>query len=403
MTGEAGLVNGVSQMKVLYYCPEYYYRHGGRTHARGFFGALGKLSSVSGSFLYPKGGSRDNSQNTGKNKFPRDNLGFLPPAARNIVRFFMPRRDLTAKLINEINTHGCDAIIIRTGTRQPIIRKIKKTCPDTTICLEINSIYFDESLPGLPLRALFQRWEVRRYSQADAIVVVSSYLKTYLVERGIKPAKILVNQNGVDAEAVDRAGSNEVKEKYGIPKDAFVIGYIGGMEPFRRLPEVIAYIARLRRAGNDDIYFLIVGDGAEMPAVQAAIKVEGDVLEGAVILAGWQEHSEIPKFLETFNLAIFPFTNDYCSPLKLFEYLGAGVPTIGPDTPAVREVFEDGVHLKMVGQDGSDFVSTVLYLKANPALAKDLSDKGRWLVLNEYTWEKNAERVVSHIQSMRSQ
>ena len=155
----------------------------------------------------------------------------------------------------------------------------------------------------------------------------------------------------------------------------------------------------MRRAGNDDVYLLLVGDGADMPAVKAAIQAEGESLENVVSLAGWQEHSEIPGFLKTFDLAIFPFTNDYCSPLKLFEYLGAGVPTIGPDTPAVREVFEDGVHLRLANQDGSNFISTILELKNNPQLRNALGRKGQQRVFGEYTWKKNAERVVSHIQS----
>jgi len=387
-------------VKILYYCPEYYCSHGGRTHARGFYGALKQLPAVSKSFLYPNSDFPEDLKNIRTETSSRGKLWFLPPTVRRIVQFFIPRPSLTRELLNEIQTNECDALVIRTGARQPTIRQIKKACPYTSVCLEVNSAYFDESFPDLPLRAVFQKWEVKRFDRADAIVVVSSYLRTYLVERGISPEKILVNQNGVDAEALDWIGSNGIRDEYGIPKDAFVIGYIGGMETFRRLPEVIAYIANLRRAGNDDIYFLIVGDGKDMPAVRAAIEAERDVLYDAVKLTGWQDHSKIPGFLATFDIAIFPFTNPYCSPLKLFEYLAAGVPTIGPDTPAVKEVFEDGVHLKVVKQDGSDFVNTILELKDNPEFRAELGAGGKQLVLNEYTWKKNADRVVRFVQSM---
>ena len=118
-------------------------------------------------------------------------------------------------------------------------------------------------------------------------------------------------------------------------------------------------------------------------------------------LTGWRPHSGIPGLLATFDIAIFPFTNAYCSPLKLFEYLAARVPTIGPDTEAVREVFKDGVHLKLVKQDGSDFKNAVLELRNDARMRDELSRRGQQLVLEEYTWEKNAQRVVSHIQNMR--
>lgn len=389
-------------MKILYYCPEYYCRHGGRAHARGFFDALKKLSSVSEAFLYPRNSPQLDSIYSQDEKPSRDKLWFLPPTLRPIVRFFIPRRKLARALIGEIKANSCDAIVIRTGVRLPALKEIKKACPDTVVCLEINSAHFDESFPGLPLRSIFQKWEVMRFNRADALVVVSGYLKEYLETHGVHSEKILVNQNGVDADAVNLSGVSDTREEYGIPDDSFVIGYVGGMETFRRLPEVIAYIAELVRAGNDDIYLLLVGDGSDMAAVQAAIQAEGEAFKNKVILAGWQEHVDIPRFLKTFDLAIFPFTNDYCSPLKLFEYLGASVATLGPDTSAVRQVFEDGVHLKLVKQDGSNFISTILELKKNPRLRIALGQKGQQLVLSEYTWEKNAERVVKHIQSKSS-
>jgi glycosyltransferase involved in cell wall biosynthesis len=385
-------------MKVLYYCPEYYYRHGGRTHARGFFGALQTLPAVSAAFLYPKddpdpGGAASGTAGKGRGK-----LRFLPPALRKIVQFFRPRPGLTAALINDIKQHDCDVLVIRTGTRLPALGAIKKACPNTVICLEMNSAYFDEEFSGLPFRRLAQQLEVRRFRPADGIFVVSSYVRDYLQARGIARDRIVVNQNGVNTTITDFTGVADVRAQYGIPANAFVIGYIGGMEEFRRLPEVVTYIAQLRRAGHRDIYFLVVGDGSDMVAVRAAIEAERSVLEDAVILTGWVPHADITGYLAAFDLAIFPFTNAYCSPLKLFEYLGAGIPTIGPDTSAVREVFEDNVHLRLVKQDGSDFVTAILDMKNNAALRVALGKEGQRLVLDEFTWERNAERVVQYIQ-----
>jgi glycosyltransferase involved in cell wall biosynthesis len=385
-------------MRILYYCPEYFCRHGGRIHARGFFRALSKLPSVSASFLYPSCAPRENLEKDANSRsFPREKLWFLPYTFRQIVRYFRPEHHLTEKLIDEIIQNRCNVIVIRTGMSLPSLRDIKNACPDTLICLEINSAFFDESFPELPFRSVFQRWEVARFNQADAFLVVSSYLKSYLESRGVSSTNILVNQNGVNAVSIDRTDLNDIKERYGVPNDAFVLGYIGGMETFRRLPEVVRYMAALRRAGNDDIFLIMIGDGSDMPAVQETINAESKHLKDFIKLTGWIDHSEAIRCLAMFDIAIFPFTNPYCSPLKLFEYIGAGVPTVGPDTPTVREVFEDGVHLKLVKQDGSDFINTILEMKADPRLRSELSQNGRRLVLDEYTWEKNAERAVEHL------
>ena len=386
-------------MKVLYYCPEFYFRHGGRTHARGFFGALEAMPHVTAG-LYPdkdKGEDRQKSVNT---ETSRDKLWFVPGKFRNVVRFFLPRPAIDKALIQEIRKHRYDMLVVRTGARIPTINNIRKACPGLAICLEVNSAHFDEDYHGLPLRRLFQRWEIRRFRGADAITVVSSYLLNYLVERGVQRHKLIVNQNGVNPVIADPANGVEVRKNFGIPDEAFVIGYIGGMEPFRRLPEVVAQLASMRREGHQELYLLMVGDGEDMPAVQEMIGSHSDALEGSVVLAGWQDHSMIPSFLAAFDMAIFPFTNDYCSPLKLFEYLGAGIPTIGPDTSAVREVFKDGEHLVLVNQDGTDFARKLLELKADAKRRIRLARAGQSLVLNEYTWEKNAARVMEHTRDL---
>ena len=265
------------------------------------------------------------------------------------------------------------------------------------MCLEVNSASFDEQFPQLPFRSIFQQWEVNRFRRADAITVVSGYLKDYLQKRGISEDKILVNQNGVNTEIIDLKSVTDLRERHSIPRDAFVVGYIGGMETFRRLPEVVGHIAELRRAGHRDVYLLIVGDGRDMQRVKEAVAEEFESFENAVILTGWVPHTEVAGYLATFDLAIFPFTNDYCSPLKLFEYLGAGLPTLGPDTSAVREVFQDDVHLKLVKQDGSDLVEKIKEMKHDPELRSRLGRAGQNLVLEEYTWEKNAHRLIEYI------
>ena len=387
-------------MKILYYCPEYYCNYGAQTHARGFYHALQALPGVSKTCLYPEEQPQHQAQGSQNKKHKRRKLWFIPPVMEKTIRYFWPKHILTQALINRIRIDDCDAVVIRTGFNQPDFNQLKKACPDVALCLEINAADFDEDFPGLPLKPVFQRWEVRRYNQADAITVVSSYLKSYLEKFGVHPGKILVNQNGASIGPIDLA-LDDVRKAYDIPENAFVLGYIGGMESFRRLPEVIGYIAEMRRHGNKDVYLMIIGDGADMQAAQDTIEAEGDALKDSVKLTGWQDHADIPKFLNSFDLAIFPFTNDYCSPLKLFEYLGAGLAAIGPDTSAVRELFEDGVHLKLVNQDGSDFISTVLALKNNAPMRSELGAAGQKLVLREYTWNKNAERIVEHIQEIK--
>ena len=387
-------------MRPLYFCKEYYCDHGGRTHAKEFFSAFSSLPEVTYAKVFP---SRVSSGERIAGLATRGKLSFLPTGWQSFLQFFKPRIDLTNKLIAEIDRGNFDTLIIRTGTNL-ILSRIKRAFPRLVICLEINSFKFDEHFQKIWFRSLWQSLEVRCLRQVHCFVVVSSLLKTYLVNRGIDESKILVNPNGVNFSIFrgrDTFDRERLRLAHKIPRGAFLLGYVGGMEPFRRLPEVIEQVAGLRRNGEEDIFLMIIGDGKDMPQVVEAIEKNRDVLDGWVSCLGWQPYERISEYIAMFDLAIFPFTNHYCSPLKLFEYLAMGMPTVGPDIPSVREVFEDGQHLFLVSQDGQDFCDIIIKLKNYPEIREKVARKGRQLVLNSFTWDHNARRVLSHIHQAR--
>lgn len=389
-------------MKILYYCEEYYCSHGGRTHAREFFSALQNARGITHADIFPRPKQTVSSPNH-SDVARNGRLRFLPKTWQTFVRCFVPRATLVKQLEEEIRTGNYDCLLIRASfQRNLMLGRLKKSLPQTVLVLEINSAYFDEKFHAIWLRRLWQSIEARRYRLADKIVVVSSYLKDYLVARGVLAEKICVNQNGVNPKLFAcqaTAEKSAQRRRLGIPEDAFVLGYVGGMEPFRRLKEVVERFAQMRHQGHHNLYLLLVGDGEDMPQVKAAIADHHPILSGWVQCLGWQPYEQVPTIISSFDIAIMPFTNPYCSPLKLFEYLAMGVPTVGPDTPAVREVAVDGVHLRLVKQDGSNFTQVITELKNSPAIRQQIATQGQRWVLENHTWEKNAERVMEHVRS----
>ncbi len=392
-------------MRVLYYCPEYYAEHGARTHAQEFFRALQGVSGVDEAFIYGDGLATGGSR-VGVKKNTEGRAGFLPKPLRRFYHFWKPKKALTRDVLATLKRHSCDVLIVRSGARIPSLRDIKRQCPDVTLCVEINAAFFDEAYPNIPFRRSIQQLEVDRFSHADSFFTVSRYLKDYLVERGLSEETVLINQNAVNVDVFHPLEKDEVfaqSLQLNIPHDAFVLGYVGGMEVFRRLPDVIDLFAKLRRQGSDNAFLLIVGDGTDRAAVEAKIKEHWQEISGWVACLGWQPYESIPKLISLFDLAIFPFTNPYCSPLKLFEYLAMEKAVLGPDTPAVREVFTEGQHLALVKSDGSDFCAKVVELMNSTELRVQLAEQGRLWVTQNYTWEKNATDVVEHIRSCSSE
>ena len=388
-------------MRILYFCEEYFCNHGARTHGREFFGALKSLPEVNYAIVMSRWNkpTQDNEDIIIRNKQGKGRFTFLPPTLHKFLGFFRPRPEIAEQIIRQAAKENIDILIVRSGRWNIPYTKIKKACPHIILCLEINAFVFDEHFHDIWFRPFWQRLEVQLLRHADCFVTVSSYLKDYLVRKGIEEERILVNPNGVNVKlfgGIHASERNIVRKQLEIPEKAFVLGYIGGMEPFRRLPEMAEAVADLRRQGENDIYLLIISNGSHGPLVTQTIQENQDSLDGWVSCLGRQPYEQIPFLMAAFDLAIFPFTNPYCSPLKLFEYLAMGLPTIGPDTPAVREIFEDGKHLLLVSQSGSDFKEAIVTLKNSPDLRKQLAMNGREKVLNSYTWLQNAKRVLDH-------
>ena len=395
-------------MRIIYYSREYYCHHGARTHAREFFSALKKQHSVSHVEVYPPVKANREvvaSDDTTSQKLRR----LIPDPVRRSIRLIVPSRNNIKCFKEAVVKNNIDIAIMRiSGSNLRIISQIKKELPELIVCIEMNSSPYAEALPGNKVwfRRFWENIEAKGIGRADCVTVVSSWLKKYLIEKGVAKHKIYFNPNGVNPGLFCRdknVNITKLRREFGVPDNAFVLGYAGGMEFWRRLPRLIEMIAELRRNNIKDIFLLMVGDGTDMPAVQAVIRENVESLNGYVWCKGRRPYEEIPRIMQLFDVAVFPFSNPYGSPQKLFEYLAMGIPTIGPDVPAVREVFINNKHLVLAKQDGSNFKEAIMTLKNSPDLARKLAEEGRKYVLDHYTWHQNAERVLSAIRTSDKQ
>ena len=81
---------------------------------------------------------------------------------------------------------------------------------------------------------------------------------------------------------------------------------------------------------------------------------------GQVADVGRKPYSELPGYCKAFDVALLPFVKneltENANPLKLREYLAAGLPVVSTDIPEAVAVAERGVYLA----DGADaFVTRV--------------------------------------------
>jgi glycosyltransferase involved in cell wall biosynthesis len=245
-----------------------------------------------------------------------------------------------------------------------------------------------------------RRCEQAVWGDAAAIFTISSAFAAIIRERGIPAERIHVIPNAVNPAAFTTTAEDvrEVRERYGLA-DSVVVGFAGSFARWHGLDLFCRALPALLE-DDEQVKVLLVGDGKLREAVEAEIMERG--LRERVIFTGWVPHERIPPLLEAMDIGVIPDSNEYGSPMKLFEYLFCGAVPVVPDYPPMRDVIEHGVHgLIFPRRDMAAMVAAIRRLLEQPALRREMAARGRALVRSRHTWAANAERVETVIRSLR--
>jgi glycosyltransferase involved in cell wall biosynthesis len=264
------------------------------------------------------------------------------------------------------------------------------------LLLEVNSPMVDEmqKLGSLRFQKRALATERAVLDGADAVLAVTRVLADMLVERGARPDRVHVIQNGAVPERygpIARAAAASLRSRWQLEPDAFALGFVGYMRPWHRLDLVLQAMQRpeLRQA-----VLVLMGRGPALPELQAQAANSG--LAARLIVCGEVPADLLPAHVMACDGALIPAINAYASPLKLFDSLAAGVPTLAPDQTNLRELIEHGRHgLLFRPGDSDDLVAKLSQLLHNRPFARQLGIAGQERLLQQrWTWLGNAERVV---------
>ncbi len=272
------------------------------------------------------------------------------------------------------------------------------------LLLEVNSPMVAEmqKLGSLRFRKRAERTEREVLAGADAVLAVTRVLADLLVAAGARRERVHVIGNGAAPERFDAAAAaaaRAVRERWNLPPDAFALGFVGYMRPWHRLELVLDAMAQPELAA---LVFVLMGRGPALGPLLAAAAARG--LAGRVKALGEVPGALLPAHVMACDGALIPAINEYASPLKLFDSLAAGVPTLAPDQPNLRETIADGDNgLLFRAGDASDLLRQLRRLVVDRAFAQRLGAAGqRSLRSQAWTWAGNAERVVRVFEGLRA-
>ena len=240
--------------------------------------------------------------------------------------------------------------------------------------------------------------ETEVLTTAHAIVAVSDEVRSYAIGRGADPARSHAIPNGVDL-----ARFNVTVEPMPLPEAAsrLVIGFTGSLKPWHGLEPLLEAFADLTRRSSD-YHLLVLGEGPMQPWIEGFVRGAG--LSDRVTLAGWVPHEALPRWLRSVDIAVAPYPaipDFYFSPLKVFEYLAAGLPVVASAIGQIDGLIEDGESGLLVAPgDVADLTGAIERLHREPALRRRL---GRAAARRggDFSWRENARRITEIAGALR--
>jgi glycosyltransferase involved in cell wall biosynthesis len=96
------------------------------------------------------------------------------------------------------------------------------------------------------------------------------------------------------------------------------------------------------------------------------------------------------------DFGILPDSNDYGSPMKLFEFMAMGKGMVAPDFTPIAEVVADGeTSWLFKANDRESCVEKVLSLSSQVEQQQQVGQQARAYVERERQWRHNAEQLLT--------
>lgn len=244
------------------------------------------------------------------------------------------------------------------------------------------------TLKTRPLQVL-KRMVVTR---AAAVTVVSHAMRDELVRIGADPNKVKVQPMGVDL--VKHFTPNDDVQR--TPCEILFVGRLVEKKGLRILIEAMPMIL----AAHPSVTLCIAGFGPDEQALRTQVAALN--LDGRVNFLGAVAQAELPTLYRRAALFVAPFVRATSGDqeglgLVTVESAGCGCPIVVSDLPAVRDVFENGDHVKLVppGDAGALAEACIASLQLPADELRLNASRCRDRVIEGFDWERRAAAYAS--------
>lgn len=297
--------------------------------------------------------------------------------------------------------------VIQVENRPRYAALLKRCNAKTPVVLSLHSVkYISEPyISARELRACFRR--------TDAIVVNSHFLKEQIVrlDAAAEP-KITVNHLGVDTSRFVSRWTPEEQHKrlerlegLGLSGKKIIL-YVGRFIPIKGVHHLLAAMPAVIRHEPEAVLILVggayYGSNRSTPYV-ARLHRMAVGLKPHIRFVPFVSHNEVPDWFRLADVVVVPSVGKEAFGLVNVEAMATGVPVIASAAGGMKEIIVHGrsgwlVDPGKIDEQLPEAISSVL---GDPLYGKLLGENGMCRVLESFTWQHTANRLLELYRRLR--
>jgi L-malate glycosyltransferase len=223
----------------------------------------------------------------------------------------------------------------------------------------------------------------------DRIFAVSENLKHHMVAEGLSEGRVGVIHNGIDIGPAPGAGDRaRVRAVLGLRDTTFLAGTIARLDPVKDYATLIDAVARLR-ARYEDSALLIVGDGPERNALEAAAAKSGS--GAAIIFLGHRDDAR--DWLAGCDVYVNSSISEGIS-LTILEGMAAGLPVVATGVGGTPEIVDGSCGRLVPARDPEALANALAELAGDSSRRVRLGQGARQRVESAFTLDRMVQQYV---------